>query len=375
MEADGPIAYISGYVPTKELDALKAAAKAGGWGLMALDPADDELPPTKVENGPIVRIINPVFQFLGTVPNYREYDISAPFLIFFSLFFAMIFGDAAYGSIMLALGVYAAIRAKAKGGRVPDAIRLLLVIATTTVAWGAATATWFAIPVEKLPSFLRAIAVPYIMSGNPNADANVKIFCFIVGAVQLAFAHLKNIKRDFPNPKFLAQVGSLSLVIGMFCAVLNLVVDPSRFPIPSWALYLIGGGFLLVFVFGNWNGNLLKSIVEGLKGIIPTFLGTVSVFADIVSYIRLWAVGLAGLAISQTVNGMAGGLFKAVIGILFGVILLVVGHSLNLAMSVLSVVVHGIRLNTLEFSSHLGMEWSGYRYDPFRETVTEDSAD
>jgi V/A-type H+-transporting ATPase subunit I len=116
-------------------------------------------------------------------------------------------------------------------------------------------------------------------------------------------------------------------------------------------------------------------MMEGLKGIIPTFLGTVSVFADIVSYIRLWAVGLAGLAISQTVNGMAGEMFGPVtgriiafiIGAFMGVILIFVGHSINFLMSILSVIVHGIRLNMLEFSSHLGMEWSGYKYEPLSE--------
>jgi V/A-type H+-transporting ATPase subunit I len=104
-------------------------------------------------------------------------------------------------------------------------------------------------------------------------------------------------------------------------------------------------------------------------------LGTVSVFADIVSYIRLWAVGLAGLAFSQTVNGMASGMLGGPSGFLIGFVLkliiaaviLVAAHALNFMLTVLSVIVHGIRLNMLEFSGHLGMEWSGYKYDPLKE--------
>jgi V/A-type H+-transporting ATPase subunit I len=188
-----------------------------------------------------------------------------------------------------------------------------------------------------------------------------------VGIIQLSLAHLRNIKRDFPDPKFIAQVGSLAVGVGMFTAVLNLVIDPARFPIPIWGLACIGGGFLLLFVFGSWEGTLLRSILAGLKNFISTFLGLVSFFADIVSYIRLWAVGLAGVAIAQTVNGMAGGLLRVLVGALFGLLLILVGHGLNVAMSALSVVVHGIRLNMLEYSGHLGMEWSGYKYDPFRE--------
>ena len=249
----------------------------------------------------------------------------------------------------------------------------------STIVWGFLTSTWFAIPFDSLPIILRRLSLPALNGGNPDSGTNTKILCFIIGAVQLAIAHIKNIKRDFPNLKFLAQIGSLIMVIGMFDAVLNLVIDSSRFPLYSWALALIGVGFALVFVFGNWDGNLLRSMMEGLKGIIPTFLGTVSVFADIVSYIRLWAVGLAGLAISQTVNGMAvnmfgpaaGHLVAFIIGGMMGLILIFVGHSINLLMSVLSVIVHGIRLNMLEFSSHLGMEWSGYKYEPLSESAEE----
>jgi V/A-type H+-transporting ATPase subunit I len=382
METQGPVAYLSGYVPSADLARLSAEAKERAWGLLSDDPSPEDAPPTKVENNAVVRLIAPIFQFLGIVPGYREYDISLWFLMFFSLYFAMIFGDGGYGLVMLLGGFFAAARAKRAGGRLPDGIRLLFLLGATTLAWGVVTATWFSIPVSRLPRFLTAIAIPPIRNGNPEADTNVKIFCFVLGLVQLALAHLKNIRRDFPNLKFLGQVGSLCLVVGMFTLVLNLIIDPARFPIPIWALALIGGGFLLVFVFGSWEGNFVRALLGGLKGMIPTFLGTVSVFADIVSYIRLWAVGLAGVAISQTINGMASGAFgdpagrivAFAIGAVMGVVLLTVGHALNVVMSVLSVVVHGIRLNVLEFSGHLGMEWSGHKYDPFHETVREDSS-
>ncbi len=135
---------------------------------------------------------------------------------------------------------------------------------------GFITATCFAMPFEALPAVLRTLSLPVLNGANPDAGTNTKILCFMIGAIQLAIAHLKNIKRDFPNLKFLAQVGSLIMVVGMFNAVLNLVIDASRFPLYSWALALIGAGFILVFVFGNWDGNLLRSMLEGLKGIIPT---------------------------------------------------------------------------------------------------------
>lgn len=376
MPRDEELAYFSGYVPAREAEKLKKEAKKQRWALLIDDPSDEETPPTKIENPPAVSIIQPVFDFLGTVPNYREYDISAYFLVFFSLFFAMIFGDGGYGVLLLAGSLYMFAKSKKQKAPIGEFNKLLFVLSLVTIIWGFATATWFAIPYTSLPPLLQKLSIPAISSNNPDADTNIKIFCFILGMIQLSIAHLKNIRRDFPDPKFLAQLGSLLMILGMFNLVLSLVIDSQRFPIHEWALALVGGGFLLVFLFGNWNGTLLGSLLEGLKGIIPTFLGMVSVFADITSYVRLWAVGLAGLAISQTVNGMAVGLLgpsgkivSFIIGGVMGLVLLFVGHALNIVMTVLSVIVHGIRLNVLEFSSHLGMEWSGYKYEPLGETA------
>lgn len=379
MPADGSLRYFGGYVPASEVSALSTEASSRGWALAFSDPGPEDSPPTKVENSSFVRIIQPVFDFLGTVPGYREYDISPYFLGFFSLYFAMIFGDAGYGVLMLSGAAITFLGAKRKGKTISDFLKLIFVLSGSTVLWGLATASWFALPYDSLPGALRALSIPAFASHNPEAGTNIKIFCFVIGVIQLSIAHIKNIKRDLPHLKFLAQLGSLAMVIGMFNAVLNLVIDAKRFPLSPAALGLIGAGFALVLVFGNWNGKFFSSLLEGLKGIIPTFLGTVSVFADIVSYIRLWAVALAGLAISETLNGMvvkllgdpAGRIGAFVLGFFFSLILLVVGHSLNFVMSVLSVVVHGIRLNMLEFSSHLGMEWTGYPYEPLAESAED----
>ena len=134
----------------------------------------------------------------------------------------------------------------------------------------------------------------------------------------------------------------------------------------TMVLGVVGVGFALSFIFSNYDGSLGASILESCKNIVSVLLGVVNVFSDIVSYIRLWAVGLAGGAISATVNDMAGPMLGGAI-IFFGVLLLVFGHGLNMILNVLSVIVHGVRLNTLEFSSHLGMSWSGFAYEPFCE--------
>jgi V/A-type H+-transporting ATPase subunit I len=91
------------------------------------------------------------------------------------------------------------------------------------------------------------------------------------------------------------------------------------------------------------------------------------VFSDIMSYIRLWAVGMAGGAIATMITTMAGPMLGSFL-IFAGLILLVAGHGFNMVLTVLSVLVHGVRLNILEFSSRADLTWSGIAYKPFKET-------
>ena len=206
----------------------------------------------------------------------------------------------------------------------------------------------------------------------------MQIFCFTLALLQLSVAHFKGIAKNLREKslKMIGELGSLLQLWGMFYVVLSMVVSSSvfsfsekiyGFPIGTISIALVAFGFALSFIFSNYEGNLGESVMASVKGIISVLLGVVNVFSDIVSYIRLWAVGLAGAAISNTVNSMAGPLLGHAIMFIAFVILIVFGHGLNMILNLLSVIVHGVRLNTLEFSTHLGMSWSGFKYNPFSE--------
>ena len=125
---------------------------------------------------------------------------------------------------------------------------------------------------------------------------------------------------------------------------------------PHFAIYLIIFGSALVGIFANFQKNILKGFLISL-GNLP--LDIISSFSDIVSYIRLFAVGIATVTVAASFNDMAGGITVPLI--------LVLGHGLNIILAMMSVLVHGVRLNMLEFSGHLGQEWSGKEYKPFKE--------
>ena len=385
------VSYFTGYVEEDNLSHLKEIAKENSWGLLIEDPTEEDNVPTKLKNNKFVSLIYPLTDFLGTVPGYFEYDISGWFLGFILIFFGIIFGDGVYGLLITAVAAGMIIKSVKDKKEIPPAFLLVGLFGISTILWGTVTCTWGGLPAEKLPLFLQKISIPFI--SNVYADKiwypfwtngeaglttaqNLQIFCFTLALIQLVIAHLKVAKRNRKSIKILGDIGSILQLIGIYYVVLSFVVNPEVFsfglvisgiPVGTVALILVIIGFIMSFVFANYNGSIGKSILESLKNIVSVLLGVVNVFSDIVSYIRLWAVGLAGAAISATVNELASPMLGNFMFMIIAIVLLVFGHGLNMILNVLSVIVHGIRLNTLEFSSHLDMSWSGHKFRPFEE--------
>lgn len=385
------VAYFNGYIEAENLDRLKQTAKDNSWGLLVEEPCEDDNVPTKLKNNKFVSLIYPLTDFLGTVPGYFEYDISAWFLLFILIFFGIIFGDGGYGLLICVAAAIPIIKSLVSKKTVSPTFLLVGLFGLSTVLWGTLTCTWFGLSPEQLPAWLKGLSIPVI--SNVYADKiwslpwtsdgvglttsqNLQIFCFTLALIQLTIAHIKGAVRNRRTVKMLGDIGSILQLIGIYYLVLSLVVNAEVFsfglilggiPIGTVAIALIAVGFCLSFVFSNYEGSIIKSILSSLTNIVSVLLGVVNVFSDIVSYIRLWAVGLAGAAISATVNELAGPLLGNFMFMILAIILLVFGHGLNMVLNILSVIVHGIRLNTLEFSSHLDMSWSGHKFKPFEE--------
>lgn len=396
-EKNTSLSWISGFVPVDSLSALKETAAQSGWALLCEDPSEDDAVPTKLKNNKLVSLIYPLTDFLDVTPGYREFDISAWFLLFFCVFFSMIFADAGYGALIAFVGLILAGKSK-KGQK--SLAALVTLLGACTMVWGVLTCSYFGVDASLLPEQLvnmscALFSQPKLVLQGMGADAaksladkNQQIFCFTLALIQLSIAHItccvSNARQK--NLKAVGDFGALLQLWGTFYVVLSMVVADGvnyTFPFmdngqsvnlfgfeaphyfPTAALGVLAFGFLLNFIFSNYEGSVGKSILESFKNIISVLLGIVNVFSDIVSYIRLWAVALAGAAISNTVNEMAGPMIGKLSMIIVVVVLLCFGHGLNMILNLLSVIVHGVRLNTLEFSQHLGMTWSGTKYKPF----------
>ena len=359
MQEEEQFAYLQGFCPTDRIKNVVALAEGNRAGYLVEEPDNPEETPTLIKNPKWIRIIKPVFQFMNTIPGYNEFDISFVFLIFFSLFFAMLVGDAGYGAIFI-LVTFIARRKFKKAPREP--FFLMYLLGGATMVWGAITGTWFGSEaIAQLPG-LKSLIVGKISSFAGN-DQNFVIFlCFIIGAVQLTIAHMMKAFRVINSVRALSDIGWAMIVWGMFFAAGKFVIAR---PFPAFAGWFLFAGIALVLVFSNPQKNMFKGMLTTLASLPLSVIGA---FSDVVSYLRLFAVGYASVVLASTFNNMAlaGGINNVLAGVSAAIILLL-GHALNITLCMMAVVVHGIRLNMLEFSGHLGMQWSGNKYEPFCE--------
>jgi len=353
MFADEKIEVLQGFAPAEDSAALQQAAKANGWGLELSEPAADEMVPTLLKQPPWVKPINTLFDMIGVIPGYREIDISAVFLLFFSFFFAMIVGDAGYGVIFLGMTVFFSRKIKSA----PRQLFVFLgIMSVTTIIWGILTSNWFGLDFELLPGFLQATRIPWLAN-----EENLQNLCFLIGSVHLSIAHLWNMWLKRKSLQILGQFGWLLTTWTMFFLA-NQMVLGKEFPTVMWKVFV--AGVALIFLFNIPFSKLKEQWVDMVM--LP--LNLVTNFVDVVSYIRLFAVGAASFAVANSFNEMlAPMLGSAVTGIL-GAIFLFMAHGLNITLALMGVLVHGVRLNTLEYSNHMGLEWSGMPYQPFAET-------
>ncbi|MCF7790643.1 MAG: hypothetical protein K9L78_03090 [Victivallales bacterium] len=361
-EAD-TLTYITGFIPAKKKNRISRAAMKCGWAATFEAPSADDTVPTLLNIPKVFSIIRPVFKFIGISPGYNEWDVSICFLFFFTIFFGMIVGDAGYGILFLIVGIALKIIFKRKREmRVP--LNLFLVLSIATIIWGALTCTYFGLPHKVLPGDMQGLK-PLT---NPKTKNDTMLFiCFTLGAIHLSLARVWKTIIYSNKLKALGQLGWGLFIWGNYFTALKLIVY-SKMEFPTIAFYLYGIGFVLIILFYiQWNdaGSIFNTPFD--------FIGS---FVDLLSYIRLFAVGLATLYIAMSFNNMGKMVYELSPWFLvFAMLIIALGHLLNIALAFMGVLVHGIRLNTLEFSNHMELEWSGFFYNPFKRHIRDRSKD
>lgn len=363
MEKRGEIEILSGWLPANRLPDLRKSAAKNCWGLLSREAAADEVPPTLIEPPRLFGPVKALFSGLGISPAYTEADVSIPFMCYFTVFFAMLVGDGAYGLIFLAATLWGWKATKAKRSvAVRSALVLMTVFSAATVAWGLLSNTWFGAQIPWCNSWQ---SVKWL--SDPSYH-NMMLLCFTIGVSHLMIARIWNGICKINSLACLAEFGWAGVLLFMYF-VTNSIVGIFK-GIPSAIFWVFGVSLTCIFLFTLKPCELKTRGAE--LGMLP--LNIMSALGDIISYVRLFAVGLASVKVAENFNQMALNVFAgehsfavdAVLALAMAAIM-IFGHVLNIAMAGLSILVHAVRLNTLEFSNHKGVTWSGYSYNPFRK--------
>ncbi len=353
----GPVVVMRGYVPLSKAAALHAAFVGAPMAVFVRDLEPGDEPPTLLVGPRWLEQAHAVFRAVGILPGYDETDVSLPFLCFLTLFSAMLIGDAGYGAVILLGALYVLRRSARRPGGPPQMARLCATIGAGAMVFGAMSGVWFALPQGDLPAVLQALQAPWLADADAGAPQRLMLLCFVVGAVHLTLAHLMAAFRVGLQPSSLAHLGWIGATWLMFLLARSMVLGAGN---PAFLPALAISSVALIALFMTPWRRLKQEWF--LHVMLP--LNLVSNFVDVVSYLRLFAVGSAGVAVAASFNEMAARAHAAY-GLLAGAGVLLFGHSLNLLLCVMGVLVHGVRLNTLEFSSHIGLQWSGTPYRPF----------
>jgi V/A-type H+-transporting ATPase subunit I len=358
LESPGLFA-VQGYVPAPQaaplqgqLDQAQIAA-----AVELQDVSADEQPPTQIRYPGWVKPIKGLFDILNIQPGYRELDVSTAFVIALPLFAAMLISDAGYGLLFLLVPLLTYRRAVAKMGR--NLAHLVILIGAASVAWGILTGSFFGLDVYGL---LLHRPPPVRVDLGDESRRSLMALSFYIGAAHLVIARVWRAVVLAPRPAFLSQLGWGAFLWGMLGVVRYFVLAAPN-PLTTYHVYLLIGGGALAVMFSYPSWNILKMVGLGLANFPLSALGA---FSDIMSYVRLMAVGLAGSVLAVAFNNLA-----VSAGPVLMAPILVVGHGLNIGLVMIALFAHGVRLNVLEFSNNIGMEWSGYPYRPFAEDHQE----
>ncbi len=345
------LVYLKGFCPSHYCEKLIQAAQKEKWAFLFEDPSAEDQVPTLLKNPPWFRLIEPIYNLMNIMPGYRELDISPFFLIFFSIFFGLLIADAGYGFLFLSVTLIAHWKL---GPKMKDKtfFYLTYVLSAVTIILGLLTGTVFG---TLLFSQVFKPILPWLTQG-----ANIQLMCFTLGAIHLTIPHAWRFINKIPNPMgMLSEIGWIGLLWSSYFLARTLILG-HPFPASINTIAVIAMVFIIADIIAQ-----KKDMAVNLLLLVFSVIG---VFTDVVSYIRLFAVGLAGVSIADAFNQIALDIgFSNIPKAIFASLILIFVHLfLNLVLAILGVLVHGLRLNILEFSTHLNMEWSGVRYEPLR---------
>lgn len=364
--AEEKLMSLEGWVPTEIQDnTIKWLDSQEVYYEASKPVINQDNPPIKLKNNRFARL----FEFIGdmySIPSYWEIDLTPFFAPFFVMFFGFCMGDAGYGLLMIAVVVALLLSGKMPKMRPVMWLGFFLGIGTTIM--GTISGTFFGIELMK-------VDIPFVNSlkgfmFREDGWYSAFYFSLILGVVQIIFGmclKVVNLTKMYGFASSLSTIGWIVLILG---GILSYLIAGVGLP-----LYICAGvGAVLIFLLNGPFTKIYSPFVNIGSGLWDTYNMLTGLLGDILSYIRLFALGLSGSILGLVFNDLAMRMSGniPVVSTIIMLLILLFGHAMNIALSGLSAFVHPMRLTFVEFYKNAGFVGGGKKYDPFRDRTHED---
>ncbi|PKN74631.1 MAG: hypothetical protein CVU49_07225 [Candidatus Cloacimonetes bacterium HGW-Cloacimonetes-2] len=355
-EAKDHLRVLTGWVPKSKEQDLKQFVTDNGVIHFSADVLPDDNPPIMLKNNAFSRLYETISK-MYMLPNYNDFDLTPFFAPFFMLFFGFCNADMAYGVILIALAFFLKRKNKAPGFQV--FMNLVITFGIASIVVGAAFGTILGFQLVENENLKR-----YVLVKNNEQIFNLAL---LLGAIQILFGVMINTIKQMLRSGFrygLAPLGTFLFILAL--AVLGSTqLGVEKAPIHDLAKYPLFAGLALILLFNNPKKNIIINILGGLWLLYNVVTGF---FGDILSYIRLFALGVSSAILGFVINSIGSTILgdkPGILNYLIYPIFMVLGHSLILALGALSAFVHPMRLTFVEFFKNAGFEGPGIAYKPF----------
>ena len=361
--ADNKVMLLQGWVPESNEQDICNYLELKEVFYIIEDPQPEDDVPILLQNKKFARLFEPLTE-MYTLPKYSELDLTPYFAPFYMIFFGLSLGDLGYGLFLfLAATVVKIIKKTSLGKNLKDILTLAQVLGASAFFCGLLTGGFFGFNIYEVNIPFVAMLKEKIFLDNNK----MFVLSLVLGVVQIMFGMLLKIfnrKRQFGFKYTLSTIGWFVLLLSIGIAVLL----PTYFPLFGTAHTIVAlTAGILIFFFNSPGKNPLFNLGLGLW---DTYNMATGLLGDVLSYVRLFALGLSGGILASVFNSLAVGISpdnNVVIGAIVTVLIFVVGHGITIFMNTLGAIVHPMRLTFVEFYKNAEFTGGGKKYNPFKK--------
>lgn len=359
--AGDKLMLLEGWAPASSKLAIETFLNESHVYYEITDPAPGDNVPIELNNKGFFAWFEPICK-LYMLPKYNELDLTPFFAPFFMIFFGLCLGDSGYGLFLFVGATAYRLIAKKLSASAKSIISLIQVLAVATFFSGLLTGTFFGANIYELPwPFVQRMKAALYMDNNDMFQLSL-----ILGAIQILFGMVLKAVNQTIQFGFKYAVSTIGWIILLLSLAFSALL-PKVMPMGSTVhLVIMGIAAVMIFLFNSPGKNIFMNIGLGLW---DSYNMATGLLGDVLSYVRLFALGLSGGILAGVFNSLAKGMSpdNAILGPIVMVLIFVIGHAINIFMNVLGAMVHPMRLTFVEFFKNAGYEGGGKEYKPFKK--------